>query len=64
MTLPRRLKRELERAQSECVADQRFQTRGEARQTVFEYVECFYNRVGRHSSLGYVSPVIFEQHLC
>ncbi len=28
---------------------------------VFEYTECFYNRVRRHSSLGYVSPVIFEQ---
>src|ERR1700722_4971882 len=27
-----------------------------ARQSVFEYVEVFYNRVRRHSSLGYVSP--------
>jgi putative transposase len=38
-----------------------FQTRSEARQAIFEYVECFYNRVRRHSSLGYVSPVAYEQ---
>lgn len=46
---------------SECVDLACFQTRAEARQTVFEYVECFYNRVRRHSSLEYVSPVAFEQ---
>lgn len=41
----------------ECVERSCFQTRSEARQTIFEYVECFYNRVRRHSSLSYVSPV-------
>lgn len=41
-----------------------FQTHGQARQVIFEYVECFCNRVRRHSSLGYVSPVVFEQLLC
>src|SRR6266852_2833513 len=45
----------------ECVDLICFQTRTEARQTVFECVECFYNRVRLHSSLGYVSPVVFEQ---
>ena len=45
----------------ECVERVSFQTRGQARQTIFEYVECFYNRVRRHSSLGYVSPVAYEQ---
>lgn len=45
----------------ECVDLSCFQVRSEARQTVFAYLECFYNRVRRHSSLGYVSPVIFEQ---
>ncbi len=49
---------------SECVDLSCFQTRTEARQTVFEYVECFYNRVRRHSSLGYVSPAAFEQLKC
>jgi transposase InsO family protein len=48
----------------ECVERACFQTRGQARQTIFEYVECFYNRVRRHSSLGYVSPVAYEQSMC
>jgi putative transposase len=33
----------------------------EARRIIFEYLEVFYNRVRRHSSLGYKSPVAFEQ---
>jgi transposase InsO family protein len=40
---------------------QRFQTKEEARRRLFEYLEVFYNRVRRHSSLGYKSPVAFEQ---
>ncbi len=48
----------------ECVERTCFQTRSEARQAIFEYVECFYNRVRRHSSLGYVSPVAYEQVKC
>jgi putative transposase len=44
----------------ECVERTSFQTRGQARQTIFEYVECFYNRVRRHSTLGYVSPAVYE----
>jgi putative transposase len=48
----------------ECVERISFQTRGQARQTIFEYVECFYNRVRRHSSLGYISPVAYEQSMC
>jgi putative transposase len=45
----------------ECVERTSFQTRRQAMQTIFEYVECFYNRVRRHSALGYVSPTAFEQ---
>lgn len=41
---------------------ERFQTKEEARRKIFEYLEVFYNRVRRHSSLGYKSPVAFEQH--
>jgi transposase InsO family protein len=48
----------------ECVDRLSFQTRREARQTIFEYVECFYNRIRRHSSLGYLSPVAYEQSMC
>jgi transposase InsO family protein len=40
---------------------ERFTTREEARRKLFEYLEIFYNRVRRHSSLGYKSPVAFEE---
>jgi transposase InsO family protein len=29
--------------------------------SVFDYIEGFYNRVQRHSSLGYLSPTDYEQ---
>lgn len=45
----------------ELVHHERYQTRQEARQSLFEYIETFYNRVRRHSSLGYQSPLQFEQ---
>ena len=45
----------------ELVHRERYQTRRQARQSLFEYIETFYNRVRRHSKLGYLSPVNFEQ---
>ena len=38
-----------------------YATRSEARASVFDYIERFYNRLRRHSALGYVSPEQFEQ---
>ena len=38
-----------------------FRNRGEARRAVFEYIEGWYNPTRRHSALGYLSPVAFEQ---
>ena len=35
-------------------------TKAEARTAVFEYVEAFYNRRRRHSTLGMLSPLEFE----
>jgi len=35
-------------------------TRGAARQALFEYVEVFYNRRRRHSTLRYLSPAAYE----
>ena len=46
---------------TEHVYSCRYTTRAEARQSIFEYIEMFYNRVRRHSTLGYRSPVCFEQ---
>ncbi len=45
----------------ECVERQSYQTRAEARSSVFEYIEVFYNRKRKHSSLGYSSPAFYEQ---
>jgi putative transposase len=40
-----------------------FHTRTEARRCIFEWIEVFYNRTRLHSSLGYKSPVDFENQL-
>jgi putative transposase len=45
----------------ECVYRQKFQTRRQARQAVFEYIECFYDGVRLHSTLVYTSPRAFEE---
>jgi transposase InsO family protein len=37
-----------------------YRTRAEARASLFEYIEVFYNRQRRHSAIGYVSPSQFE----
>ncbi|HVT29339.1 MAG TPA: IS3 family transposase, partial [Lacipirellulaceae bacterium] len=34
-----------------------------ARAALFDYIEAFYNRTRLHSSLGYVSPDMFESTL-
>lgn len=47
----------------ECVERSTFGTRAQAKQTIFEYLECFYNRVRRHSTLKYLSPVVYEQQM-
>lgn len=44
----------------EHVYDYWYETRAEATQSIFEYIEMFYNRRRRHSALGYLSPVSFE----
>jgi putative transposase len=45
----------------ECVHRTIYHSHDEARQSLFEYLEVFYNRQRRHSSLGYLSPAAFEQ---
>ena len=45
----------------EMVSRERFETRKEARLAVFEWIEVWYNRKRRHSSLGNLSPEAFEK---
>lgn len=45
---------------SEC-ATEPYNSRAEARLSIFEYIEVWYNRQRRHSALGYQSPEAFEQ---
>ena len=44
----------------ELVYDRRRATRDEANQDIFEYIEVFYDRKRRHSTLGYGSPAEYE----
>lgn len=44
----------------EAIHGERFSTREEMRQTVFEYIEVDYNRARRHSANGFISPEAFE----
>ena len=45
----------------EAIQYEPIMTRDEMRQAIFEYIEVDYNRTRRHSALGYLSPVNFEQ---
>jgi transposase InsO family protein len=45
---------------TELVHHEHYRTRDEARASVFEYIETFYNRMRLHSTLGYMSPAAFE----
>lgn len=38
-----------------------FTSRDAARAAIFDYIEIFYNRQRRHQTLGYISPVQYEQ---
>jgi putative transposase len=44
----------------ERIRRQTYKSRDEAKADVFDYIECFYNRKRRHTYLGYISPVEFE----
>jgi transposase InsO family protein len=45
----------------ELVYDERFRKRQEARDSIFEYIEVFYNRSRIHSAVGYISPAEYEE---
>jgi len=45
----------------ELVYRRRYKTRWQARQSIFQYIEIFYNRIRKHSTLGNKSPIQFKQ---
>ena len=47
----------------ELIHHEDYATHEQAHQSLFEYIEVFYNRQRRHSALGYVSPHQFEESL-
>jgi len=48
---------------TELVNHEHYATHAQARASIFEYIEVFYNRKRIHSMLGYVSPEAFEASL-
>lgn len=46
---------------TECTNFEKYQTRVEAENSVFEYIMSFYNTQRRHSTINYSSPLVFER---
>ncbi len=49
------------RMKVELVHGEQYTTRDDAKASIFEYIEVFYNRVRRHSTLEYLTPDEFER---
>ena len=46
---------------TERTARKVYRARDEAKADVFDYIECFYNPIRRHTTIGYRSPIDFER---
>jgi hypothetical protein len=49
------------RFKAELLQNGAFLTIEDAKTKIFEYIELYYNRIRRHSALGYESPNLFEE---
>jgi transposase InsO family protein len=49
---------------TELIYFQSYKNLEEAKTNIFQYIYGFYNQTRRHSTLGYVSPVQFENNFC
>lgn len=45
----------------ELVYCERYRSRDQARRSIFEYIEAYYNTIRRHSANGSISPVQYEK---
>jgi transposase InsO family protein len=48
---------------TELIYNQRYKTREAAKESIFHYIEVYYNRVRRHSTIGSIAPEVFENQL-
>lgn len=48
---------------TERTARKVYRSRSDAKADVFDYIERFYNPTRRHSTLGYLSPIQYEQQM-
>ena len=46
---------------TERIRGRTYRTRDQARADVFDYIERFYNPIRRHSTIGYLSPILYEE---
>ena len=46
---------------TELTSQQTYVTRAQAKSAIFEYVEVFYNKIRRHSTIDYCSPSDYEK---
>lgn len=46
---------------NEWIGDKIYESFDAGKKDVFKYIEVFYNRKRRHASLGYVSPIVYEE---
>ena len=47
---------------TQLIYHRKFQDQGETEQALFNYIEIYYNRRRRHSTIGYQSPAMFESN--
>jgi len=47
----------------ELVHDENYQSRQQARNSIFEYINVYYNRIRRHSFINYMTPDKFESKM-
>ncbi len=45
---------------TELIFNENYETKSQAKSSIFEYIEAFYNRQRRHSKNGLLSPIDFE----
>jgi len=44
----------------ELIHDEYYVTREHATQSIFEYIECYYNFKRKHSTIGYTAPMVYD----